>query len=157
MSQSNNLNLPVKQGDDFIGELETMDLSSLKSQSFMVSVNQGDRNGVKYLCTAQRGPFTFEEMCEAVGVMWKEEQHHAKATVCEKDFKAKLKFLDQNTIDYIEAHFQDIITESMLEGVFDDDKEYTCRAGVIEDSNEDNPLAEENKKVEASSEEDEDL
>ncbi len=156
MSQSTNMNLPVKAGEDFVGELETMDLSELKGKSYLVAVNQGDRNKVKFLPSTIRGPFTFEEMCEAVGVMWKEHQHHAKVLVCSQDMTKPLVNLDENTVDYIEAHFQDIITEAMLDGIFDD-KEYTCRAGLNTDSNEENPLAVENKKEEASADEDEDL
>lgn len=139
MSQPN-LNLPVKSGDDFVGELETMDLSELKSKKFLVAVNQGERSGVKFVCSTIRGEFSFEEMCEAVGTMWKEHQHHAKVIVLQKDLSAKPIFLDENTIDYIEAHFQDIITESMLDGVFDEDKDYTCRAGIIVGDGSDNPL-----------------
>lgn len=139
-----NVNLPVKTGDDFVGELETMDLTELKGKDYMVAVNQGDRGGVKFVCSTIRGPYSFEEMCETVGVMWREHQHHAKVIVCQKDQKTKPVLLDENTIDYIEAHFQDIITESLLDGVFDEQKDYTCRAGVIEGSNEDNPLAPEN-------------
>lgn len=139
MSQPN-LNLPVKSGDDFVGELETMDLSELKNKQFLVAVNQGERSGVKFVCSTIRGPFSFEEMCESVGTMWKEHQHHAKAIVLQKDLSAKPVYLDENTIDYIEAHFQDIITESMLDGVFDDDKDYTCRAGVLVGDGSDNPL-----------------
>lgn len=149
-----NLNLPVKTGDDFVGELETMDLSELKDKQFLVAVNQADRSGPKFVCSTIRGPFGFEEMCEAVGVMWKEHQHHAKVIVCQKDMKAASKNLDENTIDYIEAHFEDIITEAMLDGVFDEVKEYTCRAGVVEDSNVDNPLAEK-KEITGNIEEDE--
>ena len=63
--------------------------------------------------------------------------------------EAAPKFLDENTVDYIEAHFEDIVTESMLDGVFDDIKEYTCRAGVVEGDNEDNPLAPVNKQLAA--------
>jgi hypothetical protein len=142
---SQNLNLPVKKGDDFVGELETMDLTELKDKQFLVAVSQGDRSGVKFLCSTLRGPYTFEEMCESVGVIWREHQHHAKAVICQKDLKAAPKFLDENTIDYIEAHFEDIITEAMLDGVFDDMKDYTCRAGVVEGDNSDNPLAEQQK------------
>lgn len=156
MSQSGNLNLPVKSGEDFVGELETMDLSELKGKSYLVAVNQGDRNKVKFLPSTIRGPFSFEEMCEAVGVMWKEHQHHAKVLVCSQDMTKPLINLDENTVDYIEAHFQDIITEAMLDGIFDD-KEYTCRAGLNEDSNEENPLAVENKQEASTEEEDEDL
>jgi hypothetical protein len=101
----------------------------------------------------------FEEMCESVGVMWKEHQHHAKVIVCQKDPSAAPKYLDGNTIDYIEANFDDIITESMLGGIFNAEKEFTCRAGVIEGSNEDNPLAAENiaaaKEITGNIEEDE--
>lgn len=140
MSQPN-MNLPVKTGDDFVGELETMDLSAIRTDSFMVAVNQGERSGVKFVCSTIRGPYSFEEMCQAVGVMWKEHQHHGKALICQKDPAAAPKYLDENTIDYIEAHFEDIITESMLDGVFDEDKDFTCRAGVVEGDNSDNPLA----------------
>ena len=143
MSTMQNVNLPVKSGDDFIGELETMDLSELKDKQFLVAVNQGDMNKPKFVCSTIRGPYTFEEMCESVGVMWREHQHHAKVIVCQKDPSAAPKYLDANTVDYVEAHFDDIITESMLDGVFDDQKDYTCRAGLIEG---DNPLAPENKK-----------
>lgn len=151
---SQNLNLPVKQGDDFIGELETMDLSELKDKQFLVAVNQGDRSGVKFLCSTIRGPYTFEEMCEAIGVMWKIHQHHGKAIILQKDASAAPKYLDENTIDYIEANFEDIITESMLNGVFDDEKEYTCRAGVVEGDNSDNPLAEKKEEISGNIEED---
>lgn len=156
MSQANNMNLPVKTGDDFVGELETMDLSELRNKSFMVAVSNGDRSGVTFVCSTIRGPYTFEEMCESVGVMWAQEQHHGKAIVCQKDPAAKPLYLDQNTIDYIEAHFQDIITESMLDGVFDDAKDYTCRAGVVEGDNSDNPMAPENKTKQESKEEEDD-
>jgi hypothetical protein len=156
MSQPN-LNLPVKQGDDFVGELETMDLSELKDKQFLVAVNQGERGGVKFVCSTIRGPFTFEEMCETIGIMWREHQHHGKAIVIQKDFKAEPLYLDENTIDYIEAHFQDIITESMLDGVFDEVKDYTCRAGLVKGDNSDNPLAKDKEEVNATAEEEDDL
>ncbi len=157
MSNAPNMNLPVKQGDDFIGELETMDLSELKGKQYLVAVNQGDPNDVKFVCSTIRGPYTFEEMCEQVGVIWRQHQHHAKAIVLQKDPSAKPIYLDGNTIDYIEAHYEDIITESMLDGVFDEVKDYTCRAGLVEGDNSDNPLAAENQKAEAKAEKDEDL
>jgi hypothetical protein len=139
-AQNPNMNLPVKTGDDFIGELEVMDLTELKDKQFLVAVSSHDRNGPKFVCSSIRGPFTFEEMCEAVGVTWQEHQHHCKVIILQKDFKAKSLHLDENTIDYIEAHFQDIITESMLDGVFDEVKDYTCRAGVVQDDGSENPL-----------------
>jgi hypothetical protein len=156
MSQAVNMDLPVKTGDDFIGELETMDLSELKSKTFMVAVSNGDRSGVTFVCSTIRGPYTFEEMCESLGVMWEKEQHHGKAIVCQKDPSAKPMYLDQNTVDYIEAHFKDIITESLLDGVFDEQKDYTCRANIIEGDNKDNPMAPENRTLEKAKEAEED-
>jgi hypothetical protein len=126
--------LPVKSGEDFIGEFEVMDLSDLKDKTFVVSISSGSRDKIKFLASAVRGPYTFAEMAEEVGMMWKNEQHHAKVVILEKDRTKSVKFLDENTTDYIEAHFTDIVTESMLDGVFDDIKEYTCRAGLIEDA-----------------------
>jgi hypothetical protein len=157
MSPDPNMNLPVKTGDDFIGEFETMDISALKNKDYMVAVSSGDRNGVKFLCSTLSGPYSFEEMCEQVGTMWREHQHHAKVILCKKDMAAKQNLLDQNTVDYIEANFQDIITEAMLDGVFDEDKEYTCRAGINEDQSGENPLAPENKPEVAIEEEDDSL
>ncbi len=131
--------LPVKSGDDFIGEIEVMDLSKLKELTFIVSVSKGDRNKCQVLASTIHGPYNFFEMCEEVGSMWKEHQHHAKATVLGKNSKKTPKFLDQNTIDYIEAHYFDIITEGMLNGEFDEQKEYTCQAGIVEADNYDDP------------------
>ena len=125
-----NENLPVKTGDDFVGELETMDLSELKDKSFVVAVSTGDRNKCKFLSSTIRGPYSFEEMVEQVGTTWRQHQHHVKVTLLEKDPKKAAKFLDENTVDYIEAHYEDIIVESMLGGAFD--KDFTCRANVVE-------------------------
>ncbi len=158
MSKVDTVNLPVKAGDDFVGELETMDLSELKDKQYMVSVSTGSRSEGKFLCSTIRGPYSFEEMCETVGNIWRQEQHHAKVILCQKDRAVAPKILDENTVDYIEAHFEDIITESMLDGVFDDVKDYTCRAGLIEADNSDNPAAPENKEqAEVKEEEDDQL
>lgn len=143
--------LPVKTGDDFVGELEVMDLSELKGKIFMIGCSTGDRNKPKFLCTTLRGPYTFEEMVEEVGVMWKEQQHHAKVIIPTKKRDEPVKCLDENTVDYIEAHYADIVVESMLDGVFDGEKEYTCRAGIVEAD-----LSEEPAKVQPEQDEDED-
>jgi hypothetical protein len=147
---THSVNLPVKTGDDFVGEFETMNLSELKGKNYLVAVNQGDPNGVKFVCSTIRGPYAFEEMVESVGTMWQLHQHHAKVIMCQKDPSLAPKYLDANTIDYIEANFMDIVTESMLEGIFDEDKNYTCRAGVVEGDNSENPLAIENQKPQIS-------
>jgi hypothetical protein len=126
-------NLPVKSDENFIAECESMDLSDLKDHSYIVGVSQSDRSGPKFLSSTVRGPYTFVEMCEEVGVMWIEHQHHSKVTILQKDRNKPSKFLDENTVDYIEAHYTDIVTEAMLDGLFDEEKEFTCRAGIVED------------------------
>jgi hypothetical protein len=125
-------NLPVKVDEDFIAEFESMDLTDLKDRQYIVAINQGDRNGPKYVCSSIKGPFSFEEMCEQVGLMWRQHQHHAKVTILDKEMGKQSMFLDENTVDYIEAHYEDIVTESMLDGVFDDVKEYTCKANIVQ-------------------------
>jgi len=126
--------LPVKKGEDFIAEAEVMDLTPLKDKLFVVAVSTGDRNKVKLLASTIHGPYNFAEMAEQVGSMWQEHQHHAKVIIIDKDVKVGVKMLDENTVDYIETHYGDIAVEAMLDGVFDDIKDYTCQAGVV-DSN----------------------
>lgn len=123
---------PVNTSEDFIAEVETMDLSSLKDHTYLVGVSQGERSGPKMITSTIRGPFSFVEMCEEVGAMWREEQHHAKVMIPVKDRTMKPKYLDENTTDYIECHYMDIITEAMLDGVFDDAKDYTCSANIVD-------------------------
>lgn len=128
------VDLPVKSGDDFLAEAEVMDLSSLRDQQFLVAVSSGDRNKSKFVSTSVRGPFTFPEMVQDVGNMWQQEQHHAKVILASQDRTKPIKTLDENTVDYIETHFIDIITDAMLDGSLD--KEFTCRAGVVEHEDE---------------------
>ena len=147
-----NQDLPVKATEDFIADIETMDLSAIKGETFLVAVSTGDRNKGKFLSTTVRGPYTFPEMCEEVGTMWREQNHHAKVVICQKNRKKGIKTLDENAVDYIEANFADLIVESMLEGALDD-KEYTCRVGVVDHDLSEEPKQEKAKPVE----EDEDL
>lgn len=130
---SNFDDLPVK-GENFLAEAEVMDLSSLYNETFLVAVNTGERNKSRFVSTTVRGPYTFIEMVQDVGDMWREEQHHAKVVVANKDRATANKTLDENTVDYIETHYIDIVTEAMLEGLLD--KDYTCRAGLVEDNDE---------------------
>ena len=130
-------NLPVKTDtDNFIAEFETMKLDELKDKVFLVAVSSGDRNGPKFVSSTIRGPYDFYDMIEQVGVMWRENQHHAKVVLAEKDPNKKLQRLDQNTTDYIEAHYDNIAVEGLLEGVFEEDKEYTCKANILTDEEE---------------------
>jgi hypothetical protein len=78
-------------------------------------------------------------MVEQIGVTWQEHQHHAKAMILEKDMKVRPKFIDENTADYIECHYSDIIVEEMLNGVFDEDKQFTCKAGLNDIDAEEDP------------------
>lgn len=145
-------NLPVKTTEDFIAECETMDLSALKEGSFLVAISQGDRNKPKFVSSSVRGPYNFTEMCEQVGMMWRDHQHHAKVTILEKDPEKPAAFLDENTSDYIECHWETIVTESVLDDLFQEDKEFTCRAGLTTDTEDDVRFKE---KEEAPKEEDE--
>lgn len=142
------INLPAVPAEEekteptFIAEFETMDLRDLKDKQYLVAVSREDRNKGKFVCTTIHGPYDFYEMCEEVGVMAREHQHHAKVYICEKDRKKKARYLDENTTDYIECHFADIVTEGILEGAFDEVKEYTCKANIVEDSGKDDPRQE---------------
>jgi len=117
---------------EFLAEAEVMDLTPIKGKTYMVAVGTGDPNKVKFLCSTVHGPYDFTEMCQEVGDMWVEHQHHAKVIILEKDPKKKVLLLDANTIDYIEAHYIDIIMENTLAAF--EEKEYTCVAGTVEDA-----------------------
>jgi hypothetical protein len=126
-----NDDLPVKK-DNFLAEVETMDLSAIRDNMFIVAVATGDPDGPKFLSSTVHGPYAFTEMLQEVGDMWMTHQHHAKVVILEKDANKAVHMLDANTVDYIECHYNDIITEEMLGGAFDK-KDFTCRAGLIED------------------------
>jgi hypothetical protein len=117
---------------EFLAEAEVMDLGPIKNKTYVVAVGTGDPNKVKFLCSTIHGPYDFTEMCQEVGEMWQEHQHHAKVIVMEKDPKARVLLLDANTIDYIECHYVDIIMEETLAAF--EPKEFTCVAGTIEDA-----------------------
>jgi hypothetical protein len=116
---------------EFLAEIEVMDLTPIKGKTYVVAVGTGDPNKVKFLCSTVHGPYDFTEMCQEVGEMWNKHQHHSKVIIMEKDVTKKVLLLDANTIDYIEAHYVDIIMEETLAGF--EDKEFTCVAGTIED------------------------
>lgn len=116
---------------EFLAEAEVMDLAPIKGKTYVIAVGTGDPNKVKFLCSTIHGPYDFTEMCQEVGEMWVQHQHHAKVIIMEKDPKKKVLLLDANTVDYIEAHYVDIIMEETLSSF--EDKEFTCVAGTIED------------------------
>lgn len=129
--------LPVKKSEEFLAEVEVMDLSHLKGGSFIVAVATGDPKGFKMLGSTIHGPYSFTEMLQEVGDMWASHQHHAKVVLLDKNPTNPTQVLDENTIDYIECHYNDLITEEMLAGAFDVEKEFTCKAGMIEDDRSD--------------------
>jgi hypothetical protein len=119
---------------EFLAEIEVMDLSPIKDKTFMVAVGTGAPDKVKFLCSTVHGPYNFTEMCQEVGEMWVQHQHHAKPIILEKDSTKKVLLLDANTVDYIEAHYVDIIMEESFASF--EEKEYTCVAGTIEEKEE---------------------
>ncbi len=121
-------NLPTKK-DNFLAEVEVMDLSSLKDKTYVVGVASGNPDSVKFLCSTIHGPYTFVEMVQEVGDMWCSHQHHAKVLVLSKNPTEKVNYLSADTVDYIECHYMDIITEAMLGGAFDN-KPFTCAACI---------------------------
>ena len=125
---------PVTQDDDYCAELDgrKMDFSYLRDRQFIVAVNTGPRNMPKLLASTMRGPFDFSEMCEAVGSMYEREQHHAKVYVLERSFEKGIFFLDEGTMDYIEAYWQDIVMEEELESALLGDDEESIPAGAID-------------------------
>jgi len=124
--------------DNFLAEVEVMDLSPIREKVFLVAVGTGAPNKVKFLCSTIRGPYNFTEMVQEVGDMWTTHQHHAKVIVPSKDASQPVEILNENTIDYIECHYNDIITEEMLGGAFDE-KPFTCRAGTSNDTDHPDP------------------
>ena len=133
--------LPVKKGDDFIGEFEVMDLNPIKTEQFFIGVSSGDREKGKMLSTTIKGPFSFYEMVEEVGVMWQQEQHHAAVYIANTERNKKNKHLDKNTIDYLEANWETLVTDGLLSGAFDEgaDVDYTCTVGINEADPEGDP------------------
>lgn len=124
--------LPVKKDENFYAPAEKMDFSPLKEKIFVVAASSGDRNGGKALTTTIHGPYDFCEMVEAVGSMWKDCLLHAKPFILSKNPQDRVKWLDKNTVDYIEEKWEDIIAESFFENVLSDSQKYTCQAGVEE-------------------------
>ena len=125
--------LPVGNPETFLGELEEMDLSELKGHVFGVAISTGDRTGQKYVPQTLLAPLDFFEMAEAVGSLYENQQLHAKAFILNKVPGKRMIFLDECTIDYLEARYMDIIADGMLSGALEESKTYTCRAGFLED------------------------
>lgn len=123
VAQPVQLDKPITQSEDFCAELMqgTMDFSAIMEGQFIVAVNTGPRNKPTILASTMRGPFDFYEMVESVGCMWEREQHHAMVYVLTKEFNKSSSFLDEGTIDYIEANWEEIVASGILEAALRDD------------------------------------
>ena len=132
--------MPSDSDDSFIAEFAVMDLGPLRDHTYFVSVSSGDRNKCKFLSSTIRGPYSFVEMVQEVGFMWEEHQHHAKATIAEKDRMKPVKYLDMKTIDYLEAHYRNIIADSFLEEIIGQGQNFTHVAGILEEKVENDPI-----------------
>lgn len=137
-SQTSQVAKPFTQEDDYCAELDgrAMDFSKIQNKLFIVAVHTGDRNKAKLLASTIRGPYDFFEMVEQVGYMYAKEQHHAKVFTLEKDATTPTIFLDEGTVDYIEANWQEMLTTGLLEEALLGDDEEVIPAGTIEASKE---------------------
>jgi hypothetical protein len=111
-----------------VGEFEEMDLKDLYDKQFMIALNSGPRGENKFICNTLCGPFDFYKMCETVGWIYEEQMIHAKVMICFNEFGKPPQVLDENTIDFIEAKYQNIIMDALLGGELFDEKEFTCVA-----------------------------
>lgn len=111
------------------GEFEEMDLSELRDQIFMVAMNTGPRSENQYMCSSLCGPLEFYEMCETVGQIFEDQMIHPKVMICSKEFGHEPKLLDENTVDFIEARYKDIVMDGLLGGELFDQEGFTCKAG----------------------------
>lgn len=130
-------NLPTGNPEKFVGELEKMNLQSLKGKMFGVAIGTGARDKMKFLCSTLRAPLDFYQMVEMIGSIIEQQQLHAKAFVLSQELSKPMQFLDECTIDYIEANYMDIIADGLLDGSLDDGTPYTCRAGFLDPEDED--------------------
>jgi hypothetical protein len=116
--------------DNFIAEFAEIDLSEIKHLTFGVAPSIGPRDGVLFECKNLLAPLSFYEMVETAAMMHKNHGTHAKVFILNKDSSKKMKFLDEQIVDFIEARYEDIITESILEP--DANKEYDMKASFFE-------------------------
>jgi hypothetical protein len=131
-----NSDLPYPNPETFVGAFERMDLSELRQNQFLVAINTGNPTSPDFICRSVRGPYSLSEMAEEVGIMWRDQLHHAHVTVLQKDRNAKARWLSPEVVDYIEQNFEDIITEEFL-GNFTG--EFTCRAQIFDTDTEPKP------------------
>jgi hypothetical protein len=115
-----------KKNKEFIPHLETMDLRSIYDNVFVLGISTGPRDESGILASTIRGPFNFDEMVSEVGYMWKEDQDNAKVLIVSKDRGERSKWLDADTIDYIQLKYVDILMNKMI----DKEEKYTCKVKI---------------------------
>lgn len=126
-------NLPLGNPETFLGEMEEMDLTPLHGKLFGVAVSNGPRDGTKYVSATLLAPLDFYEMVEAVSGLYTKHMIHAKVFMLNKNINEKMKYLDECTVDFIEARSSDLLMDALLSGELTEGKEYTCRAGFYEE------------------------
>ena len=137
-SQIGNI-VPVTQDESYCADLDgrAMDFTKLLNETFIVAVSTGDRNKPKLLASTIHGPFDFYEMVEQVGCMYARDAHHAKVYTLVKEADKPVMFLDEGTIDYIEANWESIIVDGILESALVDNGDGIIDSGAITVSKED--------------------
>jgi hypothetical protein len=128
--------LTVGNPETFMGEIEEMDLSELKDKTFFVAISTGKRESALFLAPTIRGPYSFMEMVREVNNTWKEQLLHAHVLIPQKERSEPNEFLDECTIDFIEARAEDIMIAAWLDDSLDSPlgkEPYTCKAGFISD------------------------
>lgn len=120
----------MRDEEDFCGALETMDLRPLQGKIFIGGISTGPRKEYGILPSTIRGPMTFEEMIEFVGTTWKERTLHSRVFASSRFLNQPNEYLDPCTIDYIEAHWQDILMDLLINGELSE-KEFTCTSEII--------------------------
>lgn len=127
-------NLPTgDMVENFVGDFEEMNLAELQGHMYGVAIGLGSRDSTRFVCESLMAPLDFWRMIEAVGTIYKEQQIHAKAFILKSGLSDKMNYLDEFTIDFIEARYLDLLAEGLLNGSLDDSKEFTCKAGFIQD------------------------
>lgn len=129
--------LPLGNPETFLGENEEMDLSPLHGKLFGAAVSNGPRDGTKFVSSTLLAPLDFYEMVEAVGSIYQKYMIHAKVFILNKDITARMQYIDECTIDFIEARYDDLLMDALLSGDLNEGKEFTCRAGFYDAPDED--------------------
>jgi hypothetical protein len=113
-----------------IAAFENMDLTELKDKTFLMSIKTNKSDDVPYVSKLIKGPFYFYEMVEMCGQIWENQNRHPFVIIASKEFSEKIQFLDDDTIDYLETRWKDIVTDGFLTDILNGD--YSCKATIVE-------------------------